>query len=108
MSHLPSLTDSLARLKQEVANLRRGKQGAHSRPHKLVMLLSVIELADRKMLTKNKIYLSPQLLAIFENFFVLVKRKNDLCQPGSPFFTYVRRVFGFIKCAQRKKKIMRC
>lgn len=74
------------RFKQEVADVKRGKRGAHYRPHKLVMLLAVIELAERGLLAENKIYLREPLLDIFEAIFALVKKKDDLCQPGPPFF----------------------
>lgn len=97
MSDLPSVNSALEKLKQELEDLKRGKQGNHYRPHKLVMLLSVIELADRGLLPENKIYLSPHLLSIFENLFVLVKRKNDLCQPGPPFFHLRTSGFWFHK-----------
>lgn len=76
----------LDRFKQEVAELKRGKRGRHYRPHKLVMLLAVIELAELGLLPENRIYPKDPLLSIFEAIFVLVKRQDDLCQPGPPFF----------------------
>lgn len=104
MSDLPSLTPSLEIFKQEIIKLRRGKQGEHLRPHKLVMLLSVIELVDRGLLMENKIHLSAPLITIFEDIFVLVKRKNDLCQPDPPFFHLRSSGFWFHKiCPERKK-----
>lgn len=86
MPNLPSINQSFEQFKQQIATLKRGKRGEHYRPHKLVMLLTVIELAERGLLPENKIYLSAPLIQIFENIFLLVKRKDDLCQPGPPFF----------------------
>jgi hypothetical protein len=56
MSDMPSLNPSLAKVKQEIVEIKRGKRGEHYRPHKYVMLLTVIELADRGLLTENKRY----------------------------------------------------
>ena len=97
MSDLPSVSSSLDQLKQEIIQLRRGKRRGHYRPHKLVMLLAVIDLADRGILEENRILLSDPLLRTFENIFLLVKRKDDLCQPGPPFFHLRSSGFWFHK-----------
>ena len=104
MSDLPSLTPALESFKQEILELRRGKQGEHQRPHKLVMLLSMLELVDRGLLHENKIYLSAPLIDIFEKIFDLVKRKNDLCQPGPPFFHLRSSGFWFHKVRSGREK----
>ena len=103
MSDLPPLIHSLEKFKQEIGKLKRGKEGEHLRPHKLVMLLSVLELMDRGLLRENKIYLSTSLITIFENIFVLVKRRNDLCQPGPPFFHLRSSGFWFHKVRPERK-----
>lgn len=82
---MPDLSP-LDTFKSEVLEMRRGSRGGHLRPHKLVMLLSVIEMADRGCLDENKIFLQEPLLSIFETYFNLVRKKDDLCQPGPPFF----------------------
>lgn len=104
MSNLPPLIPTLEKFKQEIIKLKRGKQGGHQRPHKLVMLLSVLELVDRGLLHENKIYLSAPLINIFENTFVFVKRKNDLCQPGPPFFHLRSSGFWFHKIRTEREK----
>ncbi len=93
MSDLPSLDT----LKTEIREMRRGSKGDHLRPHKLVMLLSVIELAERGLLPENKIYLEEPLLTVFENYFSLVQKKDDWCQPGPPFFHLRSSGFWFHK-----------
>lgn len=103
MSDLPPLIHSVEKFNQEIGKLKRGKEGEHLRPHKLVMLLSVLELMDRGLLKENKIYLSTSLITIFENIFVLVKRKNDLCQPGPPFFHLRSSGFWFHKVRPERK-----
>lgn len=104
MPDMSSVDFNLEKIEQEILQMKRGKQGEHKRPHKLVMLLSVIELADRGILQENKIYLSANLLSIFENIFVLVKRKNDLCQPGPPFFHLRSSGFWFHKVRPEREK----
>jgi len=68
------------------------------------MLLAVIELADRGLLPENKIYLSDPLLRIFENIFLLVKKKDDLCQPGPPFFHLRTSGFWYHKVRPERQK----
>lgn len=97
MPDLPSISSGLDQLKQDIVQLKRGKQRGHYRPHKLVMLLAVIDLAERGLLKENKIFLSDPLLRTFENIFLLVKRKDDLCQPGPPFFHLRSSGFWFHK-----------
>ncbi|HPD41385.1 MAG TPA: hypothetical protein PLD43_07480 [Anaerolineae bacterium] len=104
MSDLPSVNSSIEKFKQEILEIKRSKQGKHSRPHKLVMLLAVIELADRGLLSENKIYFAEPLLNIFENIFLLVKRKDDLCQPGPPFFHLRTSGFWFHKVRPQYKE----
>lgn len=61
------------------------------------MLLAVIDLVDRGILKENRIFLSDPLLRTFENIFLLVKRKDGLCQPGPPFFHLRSSGFWFHK-----------
>lgn len=103
MSNLSSINPSLERLKKEIAEIKRGKRGNHYRPHKLVLLLAVIELAERGLLPDNKIYLSNTLIQIFENIFVLVKKKDDLCQLGPPFFHLRTSGFWYHKVRPEKQ-----
>ncbi len=100
MSDLPSL----AQIKEEIKTLRRGSKGGYQRPHKLVLLLSVIELADRGLLRENKIYLEEPLITIFENYFNLVRKKDDWCQPGPPFFHLRSSGFWFHKIKPGREK----
>ncbi len=103
MSDLSFMT-SLERFKNEINYLRRGKRGSHYRPHKLVLLLAVIELADRGLLNENKIEIDSKLISIFESIFLLVKKKDDLCQPGPPFFHLRTSGFWFHKVRSGKEK----
>lgn len=104
MSDLPSLSPDIEKFKEEILELKRGKQGKHYRPHKLVMILAIVELSDRGLLSENKIFLTEPLLSIFENIFLLVKKEDDLCQPGPPFFHLRTSGFWFHKVRPECKK----
>lgn len=87
MFNLPPLTyQSLLKLQEEIDNLHRGGSKAEPKPHKLIMLLVVIEMADRGLLQENKIYYDETLRKIFNDYFELLSNPEDWAQPGPPFF----------------------
>jgi putative restriction endonuclease len=67
-------------------NLRRDKSGSHERPHKPALLLSVMNLLDRGIITRNEIPLSDELVATFKRYFAVVRRENDQPTIQNPFF----------------------
>jgi len=67
-------------------NLRRDKRGSHERPHKPALLLSLIDLLDRKVTTKNLFLLSEELTATFKRYFAVVKKHDDQPTIQNPFF----------------------
>jgi putative restriction endonuclease len=82
-------TTSLEYYARLFGNLRTGSEGDRSRPHKPVMLLSVLTLAEAGRLSNGHIYYSPDLLEIFARFFEIVHAGNDKRTPFNPFF-YLR------------------
>jgi putative restriction endonuclease len=70
-------------------DLNCGRVGSHERPHKPVMLLSVLDLAESGQLIHNRIYLGPQLLELFRRYFDIVRTDTDQPTPINPFF-YLR------------------
>jgi len=71
---------------ERLYNLRRDKSGSHERPHKPALLLSIIELLDRGVITRNEIPLSDELVATFKRYFAVVRRENDQPTIQNPFF----------------------
>ena len=67
-------------------NLRRDKRGTHERPHKPVLLLSIIDLLDRQLASENLIPLSDDLVATFKRYFAAVKKHDDQPTIQNPFF----------------------
>ena len=50
---------------ERLYNLRRDKSGSYERPHKPVLLLSIIDLLDHGLITRNEVPLSEELVATF-------------------------------------------
>jgi len=67
-------------------NLRRDKSGAHERPHKPALLLSIIDLLDRGVITRNEVPLSDDLVATFKRYFAVVRKHNDQPTIQNPLF----------------------
>jgi len=83
---MPSIDDKLARLEAEILQIRRGGSRNRQKPHKLFMLLAVIDLADQGLFTENRIFFSDALIHNFEKHFRNFAKADDWCQPGPPFF----------------------
>ena len=62
---------------ERLYNLRRDKRGSHERPHKPVLLLSIIGLIDRGIITRNEIPLSEELVRTFKRYFEAVRQLDD-------------------------------
>lgn len=87
MSDLPPLIDGqLQQLSNEITQMRRGGSNERQKPHKLLMLLAVLDLADAELLQKNQIYFDDDLVRHFESNFRRYADTNDWCQPAPPFF----------------------
>lgn len=87
MSDLSPVIDiALNKLQTEISQLRRGGGRKDPKPHKLLMLLVVLELADEGLLSENKIFFDDHLITLFEKHFRHVGKFGDWCQPVPPFF----------------------
>jgi putative restriction endonuclease len=71
---------------ERLYNLRRDKRGSHERPHKPVLLLSILELLDRGKLDTNDIRLTPELVKTFRRYFDVVRRHDDQPSIENPFY----------------------
>ncbi len=68
------------------SKLHVNRSGEHVSPHKPVMLLAVLALAEAGFLKENKILYNQNLLDIFKSFFQTVQQPGDACNPYFPFF----------------------
>ncbi len=71
---------------ERLYNLRRDKRGSHERPHKPVLLLSIIDLLDRGVIKSNAVPLSEELVQTFKRYFAVVKKEDDQPTIQNPFF----------------------
>ncbi len=77
--------------------LKQGGTAYGKAPHKPVFLLTLIELIEKQLISENRVYITPELVATFkENFALLVKtaHKDDFTQP---FFYLQGEKFWFLR-----------
>jgi predicted restriction endonuclease len=80
------MSQELDELKREIAALKRGSQNGKEKPHKLLMLLAVLDLADDGLLQENRIDFDTALIERFQKQFSKNADSTDWYQPGPPFF----------------------
>jgi putative restriction endonuclease len=71
---------------ERLYNLRRDKHGSHERPHKPVLLLSILDLLARGEVTANDIALTPELEKTFRRYFDIVRKEDDQPTIQNPFY----------------------
>ena len=87
MPYLSPVADSPAsHLIAEIQSLKLGKLGDRYRPHKLLLLLAVLELFEAGVIRENRIYYDENLKAAFSSLFDRHKKRGDRERPARPFF----------------------
>lgn len=87
MAALPTYQQAFTRL---AVNQRDGQAS----PHKICMLLSVLDLARAGGLPVNRIVFGPPLLERYHRFFDAVKQPGDHANPYFPFFHLAGKLRG--------------
>jgi putative restriction endonuclease len=77
---------SLEQYSIALTRLHVNHSAGHISPHKPVMLLAVLSLADNGGMTENRIEYGTELLELFREYFIIVASSNDRCTPLLPFF----------------------
>ena len=77
---------SLAAYESKFRQLNVNQSGGRYSPHKICMLLAVLDLARSGGLTENRIDYSPALLERFREYFDAVRAPGDHPKPNYPFF----------------------
>jgi len=70
----------------QFSKLRMNKRDGQVSPHKVAMLLAIIDLFDKDKLEKNKIYFDQELIKEFTNHFQRICSQTDRNNPHLPFF----------------------
>ncbi len=76
----------LANILEQLYCLKRGKVGTYERPHKPVLLLSVLDLFDQGKVVQNKIEFSKGLEKRFKSLFEIVKKEDSKPTIQNPYF----------------------
>lgn len=77
---------TLALYQQKFTRLRVNMSGGKASPHKICMLLALLDLARSGSLKINKVEYGPALLERYRNFFDAVRGPSDHPNPYFPFF----------------------
>jgi putative restriction endonuclease len=77
---------NLRAYQEKFINLRVNMTRGNASPHKICMLLALLDLAQSGGLTKNIIEFGPALLERYKNFFQSVSGPTDHLNPYFPFF----------------------
>ena len=78
---------SLLHYERKFASLRmNAHRRGHSSPHKVAMLLAVIDLMEQGKIPENKIWFDEQLRDAFKTQFEKLASPGDRCTPHNPFF----------------------
>ncbi len=85
-----SLQDYRERLSRLIVNVRGGRAS----PHKICMLLALLDLARAGALVENRIGYAPPLLERYRGFFDAVRAPGDHPNPYFPFFHLAGRLRG--------------
>ena len=91
------MTNSLHDLERKIATLRRGIHRGRTKPHKPIMLLTVLDLFDRGHITHNRVRFDHVLVRRFSDLFGTVRKPGDWCQPAPPFFHLRTSGFWLLK-----------
>ena len=80
------MTKDLAYYQQQLSSLRPDRSSGHAKPHKVCLLLAVMDLIQQNVITDNRIELNDALKVSFSQHFDNYKLGNDKDDPAQPFF----------------------
>lgn len=80
--HNPALTRYL----RKFSKLTRGQTAYGKAPHKPILLLTLIELVEKEVITDNRVFLTPELVATFKENFALLAEAGHNADFTQPFF----------------------
>jgi len=89
----------------EISKIRTQKsRDCNNKLHKLILLLSVIDLFESGDIVDNKIIFSQTFIDRFVKCFSLISKGDDWFQSSSPYFHLSSSSFGFINRKLVKKR----
>jgi hypothetical protein len=76
----------LAEYEHQFAQLRMNRSHGQTSPHKLCMLLAVLDLFEKHTVARNRIYFDAILRELFSHYFNYYRSSKDRDNPHLPFF----------------------
>jgi len=71
---------------EKLQSLKLDKSSGHAKPHKVCLMLAIIDLIEQGIITHNQIQYDDQLKSRFTHYFNQLKQGNDKDTPFLPFY----------------------
>ncbi|WP_159820923.1 hypothetical protein [Colwellia sp. 20A7] len=71
---------------EKFQSLKLDKSSGHTKPHKVCLMLAIIDLIEQGTITHNQIQYVEQLKSSFTHYFNQLKQGNDKDTPFLPFY----------------------
>lgn len=104
--------DNFTKYSNAFKNLKRGAAPQGKAPHKVVLLLSVLQAYQNKLILRNQICVSPELILLFKSNWNDLVITNHVCNFALPFwhlkgdkFWHLRANTGFENFIQMKESV---
>jgi predicted restriction endonuclease len=81
----------------DIDAMRRGGSTKQPRPHKLILLMAIIKLIEKKQIIENKVPFDDTLKEAFSDVFEKFHTTQDWNQPSQPYFHLRTSDFWFHK-----------
>ncbi len=80
------MNKDLAYYQKQLSALRPDRSSGHAKPHKVCLILAVLDLINQGVITENRIELNERLKERFSKHFSRYQHGNDKDDPAQPFF----------------------
>jgi putative restriction endonuclease len=104
--------DNLIKYSNAFKKLKRGVTQYGKAPHKVVMLLSILQAFQNKLINRNQIFISPELILLYKSNWNDLVETHHVCNFALPFwhlkgdkFWHIRTKAGFENFIQMKESI---
>lgn len=91
------MSDAFSLQLAQLRALRPDRSSGHAKPHKVCLMLAVMDLIQQGTITENKIYFNDALKSQFTKWFEQFQHGNDKNDPAQPFFYLESAPFWFHK-----------
>lgn len=80
------MNKDLAYYQRQFSSLRPDRSSGHAKPHKVCLLLAVMDLVEEGVIADNRIYFDELLKKQFTRYFNQYRHGNDINEPSQPYF----------------------